>query len=127
MTDNKEEIISRILEVKFESDLSHKDFAEKSGIDPRRLSPILKGKRAFGDKVITNICRAFNINIAWLKTGQGEKYVPAVPASAASAAESITMPREVFDQITRLTETVLSQQRTIEELSKKTAGIVATA
>lgn len=28
--------------------------------------------------------------------------------------ESVTMPREVFDQITKLTETVLSQQRTIE-------------
>lgn len=32
--------------------------------------------------------------------------------------ETITMPREVFDQIAKLTETVVSQQRVIESLSE---------
>ena len=127
MTDNKSEIIKRLIDIREESGLSSKDFAARAGIDSGNYSSIENKKRPLGPRVMRDICRAFNINITWLKTGQGEKYVPAVPASAASAAESITMPREVFDQITRLTETVLSQQRTIEELSKKTAGIVATA
>jgi DNA-binding XRE family transcriptional regulator len=33
--------------------------------------------------------------------------------------DSITIPREVFDQITKLTETILSQQRTIETLTNE--------
>ncbi len=32
---------------------------------------------------------------------------------------TVTMSREVFDQISKLTETVLSQQQTIEELVRK--------
>lgn len=35
------------------------------------------------------------------------------------AGDSVTIPREVFDQIARLTETVLSQQKTIENLTSK--------
>lgn len=41
--------------------------------------------------------------------------------------ESVSMPREVFDQISRLTETVLSQQRTIETLTQKGGASVAGA
>ncbi len=33
--------------------------------------------------------------------------------------DTVTIPREVFDQIARLTETVLSQQKTIENLTSK--------
>lgn len=39
--------------------------------------------------------------------------------------DSISMPREVFDQLSRLTETVLSQQRTIETLTQKGGAGVA--
>ena len=47
--------------------------------------------------------------------------VPAenIPAPTVTAGESVTIPREVFEQITKLTETVLSQQRTIETLANE--------
>ena len=35
------------------------------------------------------------------------------------AGDLVTIPREVFEQIARLTETVLSQQKTIENLTSK--------
>ena len=35
------------------------------------------------------------------------------------AGDLVSIPREVFEQIARLTETVLSQQRTIENLTSK--------
>ena len=38
--------------------------------------------------------------------------------------QTVMMSREVFDQITRLTETVLSQQRTIERLADLQKGVV---
>ncbi|MDR2003985.1 MAG: hypothetical protein LBQ74_13215 [Prevotella sp.] len=36
--------------------------------------------------------------------------------------DNISIPREVFDQITRLTETILSQQKTIEKLADRQKG-----
>jgi hypothetical protein len=39
--------------------------------------------------------------------------------------EMITMPREVFDQISKLTETVFSQQKTIEILAETNKKMVA--
>lgn len=123
MTDNKSEIIKRLIGIREESGLSSKDFAARAGIDSGNYSSIENKKRPLGPRVMRDICCAFNINIVWLKTGQGEKYVPVVPAPAASAVESISMSREVFDQITRLTETVLSQQRTIEKLAELQKGV----
>lgn len=38
---------------------------------------------------------------------------------AGVAGDLVTIPREVFEQIARLTETVLSQQKTIENLTSK--------
>jgi hypothetical protein len=122
MTDNKEEIIKRLIEVKIESGLITKNFAEKAGIDPRHFSSIITGKRTFGDRVMNDICRAFNINAVWLKIGKGEKYATTVSPDGMQS-NNISMPREVFDQITKLTETVLSQQKTIDtliEMNKKT-------
>ncbi|PZP47067.1 MAG: hypothetical protein DI598_11435 [Pseudopedobacter saltans] len=50
--------------------------------------------------------------------------------SSSFGANNVTMPREVFDQLSKLTETVLSQQRTIESLAefqKKHVGAVGAA
>lgn len=126
MADNKKEIIERLIEVRTETGLLSKDFAAKAGIDPKNYSSIESGKRSIGDRVMNDVCRAFNISVLWLKMGKGEKYVTTV-SSNAMQSDNISMPREVFDQITRLTETVLSQQRTIETLSKKIPDTAATA
>ncbi|CCZ08576.1 dNA-binding helix-turn-helix protein [Odoribacter sp. CAG:788] len=126
MIDNKKEITERLIAVRMETGLLSKDFAAKAGIDPKNYSSIENGKRSIGDRVMNDICRAFNISTVWLKTGKGEKYVNTASPNDMQS-DNISMPREVFDQITRLTETVLSQQRTIETLSKKIPDIAAIA
>lgn len=121
MAENKKEMIERLIEVRMDTGMLSKDFAMKAGIDPKNYSSIESGKRPIGDRVMNAICRAFNINAVWLKTGKGEKHV-APALSGDTQGDSISVPREVFDQITRLTETVLSQQRTIEKLAELQKG-----
>lgn len=65
-----------------------------------------------------------DVNPEWLLTGNGQMLknedspVIAEPKiKYEKQNDNISMPREVFDQITRLTETVLSQQKTIEKLA----------
>ena len=125
MPDNKKNIIDRLIEVRTETGLPSKDFAAKAGIDTKNYSSIENGKRSIGERVMNDICLAFNINFVWLKTGNGEKYI-ANSFSSNVQSDSVLIPREVFDQIARLTETILSQQQivssqqqTIDYLCKK--------
>jgi hypothetical protein len=75
-----------------------------------------------------------DVNPEWLLTGNGQmlknKDSPVIAEPKIKYEkqnDNISMPREVFDQITRLTETVLSQQKTIEKLADRQKGAVADA
>lgn len=72
MTDNKDTKIVRLIQLRTYLGLSSKGFATKAGIDPSNYSSIETGKRSFGDRVMRDICNAFDVNIDWLLTGQGE-------------------------------------------------------
>ena len=128
MADNKSEIIKRLVEIRVETGLASKDFAAKAGIDPRNYSSIETGKRSLGLRVMGDICNAFGINMEWLRTGEGSKYASPNPSPTLQGS-TVTMSREVFEQIAKLTETILSQQRTIETLSRRVPadvpGVVA--
>ena len=96
-------------------------------------------KGNLGSEKLEAILTAFpELSREWLLFGNGEMLVGEVPAKShdlpvpsAVAGESVTIPREVFEQITKLTETVLSQQRTIEvltnEIKKEAAPAVGAA
>jgi transcriptional regulator with XRE-family HTH domain len=51
-----------------------KKFAEISGINPVTLLNYSKGRTPKAD-ALTNICESFNVNINWLLTGRGERYI----------------------------------------------------
>lgn len=97
MSDNKVDIINRLIKIRTHLGLSSKDFASKAGIDASNYSSIEKGKRSFGERVMRDICNSFDINRDWLLTGRGEmlkgeseepylcemaNYVPLLPISA---------------------------------------------
>ncbi len=64
----------RIKSLREELHLTQKEFGEKIGITNTAVSKLEKKERLASDRVIRDICREFNINEEWLRTGQGEKY-----------------------------------------------------
>lgn len=64
----------RIKEIRKELGLTQKDFAEKIRVAPNSIARYELGDRNPSDAIINSICREFNINEEWLRTGQGEKY-----------------------------------------------------
>lgn len=98
---------------------NQKDFADKIGKSKTQLSEMVKGTLVISERTVHAIVTAFpELNTEWLLTGKGEM-LKEEKKSSPQKEEIITMSREVFEQIARLTETVLSQQRTIEELVAK--------
>lgn len=56
-------------------DLTQQEFAEKIGISRGNIAAYEVGKNAPSDAVISLICREFNVNEEWLRTGEGEIFV----------------------------------------------------
>lgn len=64
---------NRIKEIRKDLDLSQEDFAGRLGITGSGLSNIENGKRNVTEQMILAICREFNVNEDWLRTGEGGK------------------------------------------------------
>ena len=65
----------RIKSLREELHLTQKEFGEKIGITNTAVSKLEKKERAASDRVVRDICREFNVNEEWLRTGQGEMFV----------------------------------------------------
>lgn len=56
------------------------DFARKIGISSPFVSELCSGAKKASDRTIKDICREFNVNETWLRTGEGAMFVP-VPSN----------------------------------------------
>ena len=99
------------------------DMAAYLGYKSPYFSGIINGKEKANDVFLNKISETLKVNIEWLETGRGEMLlgdvIPTYSPASSTGGDVVTMPREVFEQITKLTETVLSQQRTIETLANE--------
>ncbi len=51
------------------------EFAKKIGISSPFVSELCSGAKKASDRTITDICREFDVNETWLRTGEGEMFV----------------------------------------------------
>ena len=58
-----------------ESGTSKADFSKTLGISAAYVSQMCSGVRSPSDRTIADICRIFNVNEIWLRTGVGEPFV----------------------------------------------------
>ena len=58
-----------------ESGTSKADFSKTLGISAAYVSQMCSGVRSPSDRTIADICRIFNVNEAWLRTGIGEPFI----------------------------------------------------
>lgn len=56
------------------ANISKTVFAERLGISQAFVSQMCSGVREPSDRTITDICREFGCNEAWLRTGEGEPF-----------------------------------------------------
>lgn len=63
---------NRVAEVRKHYSLTQEKFAERLGLSRNYVWMIEKGERFPADRTISDICREFNVNEIWLRTGDGE-------------------------------------------------------
>lgn len=65
----------RIRQLRKTLNLTQQEFAEKISLSPNYVYMIEKGSREASDRTISDICRIFNVNIEWLRSGNGEMFI----------------------------------------------------
>lgn len=67
---------NRIKEIRSNAKLTQQEFADRLGIRRGTIANYELGRNEPIDAVITLICREFNVNETWLRTGEGEMFKP---------------------------------------------------
>ena len=65
----------RIKELRKELNLTREKFGERLGIQKATLSKIENGTVSITERNIAAICREFNVNENWLRTGEGDIHI----------------------------------------------------
>lgn len=84
---------TRIKEIRRSLGLTLEKFGERLGVGKAAISKLEKGERNLTDQMAKSICREFNINEEWLRTGSGKMQAPVqdeVMAALSDLAESDT-------------------------------------
>ena len=66
----------RISKVRKDVGLTQEKFAERIGLTRNFVWMIEKGERVPSDRTIADICREFRVSETWLRTGEGEMFLP---------------------------------------------------
>nr|DAP94501.1 MAG TPA: Repressor protein CI [Caudoviricetes sp.] len=118
----------RIAEVRKAVNLTQEKFAAQLGLSRNFLWMIEKGDRVPSDRTIADICREFNVNENWLRTGEGDMFNPQDEKLAAFvgslvADDSEPFKRRMVELLADLTpEEWKLLERMAERLTKKEEG-----
>ena len=67
---------NRLKQIRRAENLTQAEFAERLGVKPNTITSYETCLRIPSDTVILAICREFNVNETWLRTGEGEMFLP---------------------------------------------------
>lgn len=68
------ELFERIKCLRNELELKQDDFGKKLNLTKFAISNYENGRTGVPDRVISDICREFDVNETWLRTGEGEMF-----------------------------------------------------
>ena len=111
----------RIKKVRKALDLTQQEFAERIGMKRNSIALIEKGRNT-SDQTVFAICREFNVNEEWLRTGTGEMF-NAAPSSVLDAlAEQYGLTNAAYVMIEKFVNLKPDAQETIFNYIREVAA-----
>ena len=106
--------------------LTQQDFSKELNISRYNMGNIDTGTIALTDRVISDICVKFNVNETWLRTGEGEIFVPLTRNQQITdflgdlIKEEGTFKKRLIDALCKLDEKDWEDfERLVDKLTKK--------
>lgn len=66
----------RIKKIRKELNYTQEKFSAEIGLSRNFIAQVENGSKVPSERTIKDICREFNVNENWLRTGDGEMYMP---------------------------------------------------
>ena len=111
----------RIKKVRKALDLTQQEFAERIGMKRNSIALIEKGRNT-SDQTVFAICREFNVNEEWLRTGAGEMF-KAAPSSVLDAlAEQYGLTNAAYVMVEKFVNLKPEAQETIFNYVREVAA-----
>ncbi|WP_252242913.1 helix-turn-helix transcriptional regulator [Clostridium sp. ZS2] len=104
----------RIKQIRKEKKLSQAEFGKNINLSQNHISSIEKGVRSITDRIINDICKIYNVNENWLRTGEGNIYRDPFDSLVIDDPEI----KEFLISFKQIDE---SMQQTIKEMVRKIA------
>ncbi len=121
---------TRLKKIRLKHGLSQEEFGRKIGIESRgHISALESGIRNITDRTIKDVCREFNVNEVWLRTGEGgdknmfTKVSEDDRYSLNLGKLSITENEFIKNGVNLLAETEPEKLKVIEDFMKQWLGI----
>lgn len=112
----------RIRKIRKLLNLTQQEFAKNIGSTQNVLANYEIGRRNPSNSVINNICKTFNVNEEWLRTGMGEIFKPTSQSELNALAEKYQLSKEATILIEKFIKLKREQQDAIIEFVKETAS-----
>ena len=77
----------RIKELRKHLGLTLEEFGKRLGVTRSAIGHLERGERTLTDQMFLSICREFNVNEEWLRTGEGEMFTLQEDEEAAYVSE----------------------------------------
>lgn len=84
----------RIKEVRKTLGLTLEEFGNKIGVTKTTISRIENGVNSVTNQMLISICREFGVNEEWLRSGEGEMFVPLTRSEAIAEFAGSLMKEE---------------------------------
>lgn len=118
------EVFERVKKLRKEVlNITQQEFADSVHISRSNMGNIEIGRIAMTDRVIGDICRAFNVSEDWLRTGEGEMFVQlsrdeeiAAFVGSVIGDEDAVFKRRFISMLSKLNE---SQWELLEQMVEK--------
>lgn len=66
----------RIRLLRKKNEMTQEEFSVKIGLSRNFIAQIESGTKIPSDRTIKDICREFNVNETWIRTGEGDPFLP---------------------------------------------------
>ena len=114
----------RIKKIRKEVKLTQVQFGEKIGVKGNTVTNYESGLRTPTHAVIKSICREFNVDENWLRTGEGEMFLPVLEEDEMALYVSELLEDEGDNPLYTIIKEVM---HTYSELSPKSQEVIRDA
>lgn len=112
----------RIKEIREYSKLTQDEFGKKIGSARNTIANYENGNRKPSNSVILSICREFNVNEEWLRSGQGDMFIKRLPVDEVS--DYVEELLEYSGEGNPFFDIIIEMMKTYKELDDKSQVVI---